>query len=214
MIINYYTNNYDQSTSQIHPAAYSTPNRNSPAAQSRPGVPAQNSHRRRWFFQTGWTPTEVDFLNLLRAEDWQRYFQPNTIDVIIAEHVWEHLSAEDGLTALRFCQQYLKKGGYIRIAVPDGYNPDPAYLAHVRPGGTGDGADDHKLLYNYEIMGQQMEKAGLSPQRVEYFDGQGQFHAVDWAPESGYIHRSRRFDPRNTPERIGYSSLIMDGVKK
>ncbi len=165
------------------------------------------------FFPAGWTPTEVDFMNLLRPADWQRFFQPDSIDVLLAEHVWEHLTPVDGLTALQNCQHYLKKGGYIRIAVPDGYNPDPAYQAMVRPGGTGAGADDHKLLYNYELLAQQMEKAGLTPRRIEYFDTNGHFHAEDWSPESGFIYRSRRFDPRNTPEHLGYTSLIMDGVK-
>jgi len=165
------------------------------------------------FFPTGWTPTEVDFMNLLRPEDWQRFFQPDSIDVLLAEHVWEHLTPTDGLTALRHCQQYLKKGGYIRIAVPDGYNPDPAYQEMVRPGGTGAGADDHKLLYNHALLAQRMQEAGLMPRRLEYFDVGGHFHAEDWSRESGFIYRSRRFDPRNGPEHIGYTSLIMDGVK-
>ncbi|MEO6038301.1 MAG: methyltransferase domain-containing protein [Saprospiraceae bacterium] len=166
------------------------------------------------FFPAGWTPTEVDFMNLLRPEDWQYYFQPDSIDAILAEHVWEHLTAADGLTALRFCRQYLKKGGYIRIAVPDGYNPDPAYQAQVRPGGTGAGADDHKLLYNHDSLAGQMENAGLKPKTLEYFDAQGHFQAEDWDPESGFVYRSRRFDPRNTPDQIGYTSLIMDGIKE
>ena len=166
------------------------------------------------FFPAGWTPTEVDFLNLLRPEDWQLYFRPDSIDAILAEHVWEHLSAADGLTALRHCQQYLKKGGYIRIAVPDGNNPDPAYQAQVRPGGYGAGADDHQVLYNNTFLAQQMEQAGLLPQALEYFDAQGHFHAEDWATETGFISRSRRFDPRNTPVQLVYTSLIMDGVKQ
>ena len=166
------------------------------------------------FFPAGWTPTEMDFLNLLRPADWQRFFQPDSIAVILAEHVWEHLTPTDGLTALQHCQQYLTKGGYIRIAVPDGYNPDPAYQAMVRPGGTGAGADDHKLLYNHELLARQLEQAGVTPRRLEYFDADGHFHAEEWLPESGFVFRSRRFDPRNTPEHIGYTSLIMDGVKE
>lgn len=166
------------------------------------------------FFPAGWTPTEMDFMNLLRPRDWQRFFRPDSIDIILAEHVWEHLTPADGLAALRHCQHYLKKGGYIRIAVPDGYNPDPAYQAMVRPGGTGAGADDHKLLYNHELLARQMEQAGLTPRRLEYFDIHGHFHAEEWSRESGFIYRSRRFDPRNTPGHLGYTSLIMDGVKE
>jgi hypothetical protein len=39
-----------------------------------------------------WISTDQEFLDLLREEDWQRHFTPNSIDAIVAEHVWEHLT--------------------------------------------------------------------------------------------------------------------------
>ena len=33
----------------------------------------------------------------------------------------------------------------IRIAVPDGFHADENYISIVKPGGTGEGAEDHKI---------------------------------------------------------------------
>ena len=38
-----------------------------------------------------------------------------------AEHVFEHLTWDEARAALANISQYLKDGGRIRIAVPDGY---------------------------------------------------------------------------------------------
>src|SRR5450631_4653063 len=99
--------------------------------------------------EAGWIPSDIEYLNLLNAGDWKTYFDKASIDAILAEHVWEHLSVDDGLAAARRCFEYLKPGGYLRVAVPDGFHPDPKYIDHVRPGGSGPGADDHKVLYNH-----------------------------------------------------------------
>ncbi len=44
-----------------------------------------------------WTQTEETELNILRREQWSDRFQPNTITVVLAEHVWEHLDFEEGV---------------------------------------------------------------------------------------------------------------------
>ena len=48
-------------------------------------------------FDRGWIPTDVEYLNLLRQEHWERYFVEGSIDSILAEHVWEHLTEAEGL---------------------------------------------------------------------------------------------------------------------
>src|SRR5690349_18664525 len=75
----------------------------------------------------GWLLTDEHTLNLLREETWLRYFRPNSIQAILAEHVWEHLTPDDGYAAAQNCFTFLKPGGYLRIAVPDGFHPDPVY---------------------------------------------------------------------------------------
>src|SRR5712675_2094691 len=71
-------------------------------------------------FEQGWIPTDVHTLNLLKPGRWKLFFTTNSIDVILAEHVWEHLTVEDGRIAAKTCYEFLKPGGYIRVAVPDG----------------------------------------------------------------------------------------------
>lgn len=37
----------------------------------------------------------------------------------LAEHVWEHMTYEEGCQAAKNCYDYLADGGYLRVAVPD-----------------------------------------------------------------------------------------------
>jgi predicted SAM-dependent methyltransferase len=165
-------------------------------------------------YDPGWIPTDVDVLDILDEQHWRRLFREDSIDAILAEHVWEHLTAEDGLIAARNCFRFLKPGGYLRAAVPDGFHPDPQYIEWVRPGGSGAGAHDHKLLYTHETFGRLFESAGFSVEPLEYFDSSGQFHATDWDPALGKIERSKRFDERNKEGRLVYTSVILDARKR
>ncbi|HUU83732.1 MAG TPA: hypothetical protein VM243_09530 [Phycisphaerae bacterium] len=161
----------------------------------------------------GWLVTEQDFLNLLDPTTWQTFFDKPCVDAILAEHVWEHLTLEEGRQAARVCFDYLRPGGYARVAVPDGLHPDPAYRECVRPGGSGAGADDHKVLYTHGLLSEVFESAGFTVSLLEYFDASGTFHYVDWDPDDGLIVRSRRFDERNCDGHNHYTSIIIDAVK-
>jgi predicted SAM-dependent methyltransferase len=163
--------------------------------------------------QDGWIPTDQSYLDLLKPRQWRRYFEPGSLHAVFAEHVWEHLTPEEALTAARTCAEFLAAGGYVRVAVPDGLNPDPAYIAGVRPGGTGAGADDHKVLYTYRTLSEVFERAGFRVRLLEYFDEAGQFHAEPWDVKDGLVRRSARFDPRNTDGKLVYTSVILDATK-
>jgi len=166
------------------------------------------------FFDKGWIPTDIDTLNLLRKNDWKKYFQPNSIDAMLAAHVWEHLTEEEALLGLEHCFTYLKSGGYLRIAVPDGYHPDPSYIESVKVNGTGAGAEDHKVLYTYKSLQALLETAGFSVKFLEYFNENRDFQFVDWDASDGTIRRSKRFDPRNRDGSLSYTSIIVDAYKK
>lgn len=58
-------------------------------------------------------------MNLLSLESWNKLSEPESIEALLAEHVWEHLTYEEGIIAAKHCYQFLKPGGYIRCAVPD-----------------------------------------------------------------------------------------------
>lgn len=178
-----------------------------------PGQPLRIVLGSAGFADPGWIATDRDRLDILADRDWRRHFRPASLDAILAEHVWEHLDAADGLAAGRLCLAYLKPGGYARIAVPDGLHPDPDYIEAVRPGGSGPGAEDHKLLYTYKTLGALFEAAGFRVELLEYFDEVGRFHAEHWDPAGGTIRRSLRFDPRNADGGHIYTSVIIDAIK-
>lgn len=166
-----------------------------------------SAHRR------GWLNTDKKELNLLNRNDFSKYWPNNSIHAFLAEHVWEHLTLEEASLANRHCLEFLKPGGYLRIAVPDGYNPNQAYLDYVKPGGNGSGADSHKVLYNYKLLKEELEKAGYITKLLEYWDENGRFHINNWSNKKGFIERSLENDPRNKNGKTNYTSLIVDAIK-
>lgn len=161
----------------------------------------------------GWVPTNKGALNLLLNRDWAAYFKPNSLNAILAEHVWEHLSPEEARIASMHCFRFLKPGAYLRIAVPDGLHPDPAYIDQVKPGGSGSGSDDHKVLYTHKTLSNLLESVGFEIRLLEYFDEDGEFHYSEWSPDDGMITRSSKFDRRNAVMPNAYTSLILDALK-
>jgi predicted SAM-dependent methyltransferase len=162
----------------------------------------------------GWIETDQEFLDLLKPSDWARFFKPNSIAALLAEHVWEHLTPEQAVQAAETCFTYLQPGGYFRLAVPDGFNPDPVYQSWVKVGGQSPGqyGNDHKVLYNYRSFGDLFRGAGFETRFYEYFDEAGTFHYEAWDPKDGMIRRSKRFDKRNK-DRLTFTSIIMDAFK-
>lgn len=164
-------------------------------------------------YDDGWIPSEEYTLDLLNEETWKVYFEENEIECLMAEHVWEHLTLEEGIIAARVCFKYLKEGGYLRLAVPDGFHNNEEYINYVKPGGSGAGADDHKVLYNYKTFSSVFEKAGFKIKKLEYFDENGKFQFNEWEANKGKILRSIRFDERNINRETNYTSIIIDACK-
>ena len=61
-------------------------------------------------------------------------FEYNSISAILAEHVWEHLTFEEGVRAAEICYEFLKPSGHIRCGVPDAFFQDEAYQNIVQIG--------------------------------------------------------------------------------
>lgn len=64
-----------------------------------------------------------------RLNGWENYdyeidiskklpFENDSVDCVLAEHVMEHISIHDAWNFVEECYRILKKGGYIRLAVP------------------------------------------------------------------------------------------------
>ncbi|CAG7639235.1 class I SAM-dependent methyltransferase [Paenibacillus allorhizosphaerae] len=165
---------------------------------------------------TDWLLTEEEQLNLLKRTDWKEKFDPNSIAAILAEHVWEHLTLNEGMEAAQICYEFLKPGGYVRCAVPDGYFPNDEYQHMVQiggPGPTDHPAAGHKMVHNYKTISTMFIAAGFEVNLLEYCDENGMFRCREWDETQGFIYRSKRFDHRNKGGQLGFVSLIIDATK-
>ena len=158
----------------------------------------------------GWISTDVQVLNVTNASHWRRYFKPDSIDRVLAEHVLEHLTESQNRTALALCYMYLKPGGIFRVAVPDGYRRDHDYVTEVMPP-----KDGHQILFTIDTLTAMLKAAGFKVNSLEYFDSSEKFHAADWDNEDGHVRRSVRYDRQTAFQRgeLYYTSLILDGIK-
>ncbi|SES18700.1 Predicted SAM-depedendent methyltransferase [Gracilibacillus ureilyticus] len=164
----------------------------------------------------GWIHTQEEELNLLDENTWQNRFAKSSLSAILAEHVWEHLTYEEGLEGAKICWEYLKPSGYIRCAVPDGYFPDESYQEIVQVGGPGPieyPASSHKIVHNYQTLTKMFETAGYEVKLLEYCDEQGDFRQNERNGQDGVIFRSKKYDPRNQGDELTFPSLIVDAVK-
>jgi predicted SAM-dependent methyltransferase len=152
--------------------------------------------------------TEVDASN---AKDWERYFVPDSISNVLSEHVWEHMTAAQGLEAARLVNKYLKKGGCFRVAIPDRNHPSPEYYDDCKPDPFILG---HKVFYDKDQLVELLQSAGFSQVTpVEWWDTAGHFNERPWDDGRGHINRSAHHDPLNVGGVLAYTSLIVDAVK-
>jgi predicted SAM-dependent methyltransferase/GT2 family glycosyltransferase len=160
----------------------------------------------------GWISTDYPALDITDPDSMSKYFDRDSIKAILSEHLFEHLTLQQAESALEICREYLAPGGYLRIAVPDGFHPSKEYIDNVKPGGLGTGSDGHKILYNHTTITELIRKAGLKVELLEWYDCDGEFNLVDWQPETGMVRGSSRYDPRNSDSKFNYTSLIVDAI--
>ena len=161
----------------------------------------------------GWVSTTKEQLDVTKKDNFWHYWKEDSRTAFLAEHVWEHLESPDAARANSLCFTFLRPGGRLRIAVPDGFHPNQDYINRVRPGGTGAGAEDHKVLYTYKTLREQLKQVGFQVELLEYWDEHGVFHATEWSLKDGHIRRSQNHDPRNREGALVYTSLIADAIK-
>lgn len=157
-----------------------------------------------------WIGTDRDCLDITNPADWLTLFRANSIDRLLCEHVLEHLTEAQAATAFRECHRFLKPGGLLRIAVPDGFRRDAIYVAEAAPPNDG-----HQVFYNIHSLTARLTSAGFSVAPLEYFDEAEEFHAQPWDEREGMIIRSARFDQQQEFRRgdLYYTSLIVDARK-
>jgi len=166
-------------------------------------------------WQSGWYPTNEQWLELANLDDWKRVFKGRRlITHVVAEHVFEHLTRKECVDALRYISSHLVEGGRVRIAVPDGYHPNENYLRHVGVNGIGDDASDHMQLFTVDTLSSILSETGFRPVHIEGYDANGTLKIEPWSADCGFISRSRANKFNNTWEFVdANTSLIVDGIK-
>lgn len=163
-----------------------------------------------------WLHTQEKELNLLNERTWSKMSDHHSITAILAEHIWEHLTYDEGVQAAKMCHTFLKPAGYIRCAVPDAFFQNKEYQNTVKIGGPGPKdhpAADHKIVYNYKTITNMFHTAGFEVKLLEYCDEKGTFHQNYWDGKDGVIFRSKKYDPRNQGQQLVFPSLIVDAIK-
>lgn len=164
----------------------------------------------------GWISTQENELDVSNESDFAKLYLEQSIDAMLSEHVWEHMIKADGIKSAKNCFKYLKPGGYIRCAVPDANFRNEKYQQMIQVGGPGPidhPAYSHKIVYDYKTLISVFKEAGFEVELLEYCDVNGDFHYKYWNKEDGKIGRSFRFDTRNSIDKIGMVSIIIDAKK-
>lgn len=162
----------------------------------------------------GWFSTDKVTLDITKEKDFDKYFSKKKISKILAEHVIEHLDNNDLDKMIYNFYKFSTDDVNIRIAVPDGFHPDPKYIDYVRPGGDGEGAKDHKNLFNKNTLSELFVNKGFKAYLIEFWDEKGFFHQGYEDDENGIVTRSFINDERNINGKPVYTSLIIDFKKK
>jgi Uncharacterized protein conserved in bacteria len=158
----------------------------------------------------GFFNTEVEFLDITKPLDWWRHFWTNSIKVVLAEHVLEHLSVDEIKKASSLVYKYLQSGGVFRVAIPDKNRRDSNYIEAVKPP-----ADGHKSFLNVSELTEILENVGFTVNPLEYHDEKGVFHHKKWSTKDGFINRCFKNDKQKKfwNGQYYYTSLIVDAVK-
>jgi len=170
-------------------------------------------------YRDGWYSTNEQWLDITSEHDWTRVFRGRALlDHVVAEHVFEHLTEDGARNALALIHRHMRAGSVLRIAVPDGYHPDPVYRAKVGIRGEGPDAADHKQLLTADSLQALLEGAGFTVRHLEGYRSDGVLVQGPVDSAEGYILRSRS-NPENMRSVSGWdfvdanTSLIMDGIK-
>lgn len=160
-----------------------------------------------------WINTDLPQFDITEAEHWKYIFGEVRINNVLAEHVFEHLTLDETKIAFAFIHHHLKPKGIFRLAVPDGYHPDPTYIDYVKPNGNGPGCEDHKLLWNKDMIEHVFADSGLHIHALEYHTKAGELISHPLDPLNGNIIRTATAANKQNWELKNYTSLIVDFVK-
>lgn len=167
-------------------------------------------------YHPGWLCLTERQLDITDRVAWERLFRPASIDAILSEHVLEHLTENEAEKAIENFRLFLKHGGYVKIAVPDGYHPSKNYINYVAPGTwmTPFGAD-HKQLFNVDSLCALLERHGFKVDPIEGFTARREWFSKQSEREGRITKRPGEFQAlwQSFFSFSNYTSLIVDGTK-
>jgi predicted SAM-dependent methyltransferase len=137
----------------------------------------------------GWTSVDLagaDVVCDLRQPHWP--FEPQSVDAMLASHVLEHFTREEGANFLSWCWSYMKPGGVLYIAVPDldkfidchvsgDFSPLQGYrwtdLNHFMGGGPHEPRPEqrHKYMYTFPSLAHALYEGDWQVRRGWYIEG-------------------------------------------
>jgi SAM-dependent methyltransferase len=121
--------------------------------------------------------SEEEYLRILRTQPFVHHdldfglpFPDNSVDYLYASHVLEHFYPDVGQNILRDAHRVLKKGGRMRICVPDLKHAFDLYLkgekeralAYFYQDSRSIGFHRHKYMYDLDVLEAALKRAGFS----------------------------------------------------
>jgi predicted SAM-dependent methyltransferase len=124
-----------------------------------------------------WFGSEEEYIRVLKTHCFVHHdlnfglpFADDSVDYLYASHILEHFYPDLGERILRDAHRVLKKGGRIRICVPDLKHAVDLYLAGQKECALEYFFRDskprdfyrHRYMYDFELLGAALRKAGFS----------------------------------------------------
>lgn len=169
--------------------------------------------------QKGWFSTNEEWLDITKEKDWNKLFNSKQrLRKVLAEHVFEHLTLSEMQKSLKIIYKNMILGGSLRIAVPDGNNPNIEYRKYCGINGIGADASDHKQFITFELLRKELSRIGFQVQLVEGYLKNKKLISRKFNNDLGFVIRSRR-NLNNISYKNGWdfpdanSSLIVDCFK-
>lgn len=150
-------------------------------------------------------------------------FENDTVDLIYASHVFEYFDREEGLEVLKKWISKLKKGGTLRIAVPDFKSMTKLYLEKDIPlqkflgplfgkMAMDDTAIYHKTVYDFTSLTELLIEAGFVS--VKKYDWKNTEHShFDDHSKSYYPHDIEAISTGNFTSEHTLMSLNLEAIK-
>jgi FkbM family methyltransferase len=158
--------------------------------------------------------TNKDTLDITNEQACKRFLNGRRVTAYKSEHVFEHFTESEALSAAKNMFKSLVPGGYARIAVPDGFLPSAKYQEHIKLGSWVSGfGPGHQVVWNIHTLSGVFRTAGFRIHPLEYWSKTGYFHSIPWKDSDGVIKRSTHATKKTMFDDIPHTSLLIDAFK-